>query len=160
MKKRILSLFLALAMMTGSAGMYSSDVYAASNVAQGKTVTASTVEVLVPDNTADKVADGSTDTRWSSEKMKETGITDADAQTAQWLVMDLSAEKTTVSEIKVSFFKKVWATKYQIQTADTNTDTTEWETVKSVERASGSLSDNPVDTFTDVTSFSPIFHSL
>ena len=152
MKKRILSLFLALAMMTGSAGMYSSDVYAASNVAQGKTVTASTVEVLVPDNTADKVADGSTDTRWSSEKMKEAGITDADAQTAQWLVMDLTAEKTTVSEIKISFFKKVWATKYQIQTADTNTDITEWETVKSVERASGSLSDNPVDTFTDVTS--------
>ena len=153
MKKRILSLFLAAVMMLGSAGISGLDVCAAdSNVAQGKTVTVSTVEAAVPENTGDKAADGSVSTRWSSEKMKESGFTDANDQTAQWLVIDLAAEKTNVSEIRVSFFKKVWATKYQIQTADTNTDGTEWETVKSVERASGSLADDPADTFTDVTS--------
>ena len=152
-KKKFLSFFLAMAMTFSSICVPGGTAQAAdANVAQGKTVTVSSVENAVPGNTGDQAVDGSTSTRWSSERMKNDGATDASTQTPQWLVIDLSAEKTNVSEIKISFYIKVWATKYQIQTADTNTGSTEWETVKSVERASGSLSDNPVDTFTDVTS--------
>ena len=153
--KRMLSLFLAVVMLLTSIGIQSIDVKAAeenTNLVQGKTVTASSVEAAMPGNTAGQIADGSTSTRWSSEKMKESGATDASTQIAQWLVVDLGEGEYEVSEIKVSFFRKVWATKYQIQTADTNTAETEWQTVKAVDRASGSLSDDPVDTFTDVTS--------
>ena len=151
--KKTLSLFLAMAMLITSLGIQNVETKAAdTNVVLGKTVTASSVEVAMPGNTADQVADGNTSTRWSSEKMKESNFTDADAQTAQWLVIDLQADEVAVSEIKISFFKKVWATKYQIQTADTNTADTEWTTVKAVDRASGSLADNPVDTINDVTS--------
>ena len=151
--KKTLSLFLAMAMLITSLGIQNVETKAAdTNVVLGKTVTASSVEVAMPGNTADQVADGNTSTRWSSEKMKESNFTDADAQTAQWLVIDLQADEVAVSEIKVSFFKKVWATKYQIQTADTNTADTGWTTVKAIDRASGSLADNPVDTINDVTS--------
>ena len=151
--KKTLSLFLAMAMLITSLGIQNVETKAAdTNVVLGKTVTASSVEVAMPGNTADQVADGNTSTRWSSEKMKESNFTDADVQTAQWLVIDVQADEVAVSEIKISFFKKVWSTKYQIQTADTNTADTEWTTVKAVDRASGSLADNPVDTFDDVTS--------
>ena len=153
--KRMLSLFVAVVLLFTSLGIQNMEVKADetdTNLVQGKTVTASSVESGMPGNTADMVADGSTSTRWSSNKMKESGISDADAQIAQWLVIDLGEGEYDISEIKVSFFKKVWATKYQIQTADTNTTETEWQTVKAVDRASGSLSDDPVDTFTDVVS--------
>lgn len=149
---KMLSFFLAMVMLFTGFGIQKIEAKAAeTNIMLGKTVTASSVELQVPENTADRIADGNTDTRWSSEKMKESGYTDANSQIAQWLVVDLGAEESEVSEIKISFFRKVWATKYQIQTADTNTAETEWETVKTVERASGSLQDNPVDTIGDVT---------
>lgn len=151
-KKRIFSLLLALVLIAANVGIPNAVAEAEdANLVLGKSVTVSSVETAMPGNTGDQVVDGNASTRWSSEKMKETGATDASEQTVQWLTIDLAAEKTAVTEMRVSFFKKVWATKYQIQTADTNTANTEWETVKSVERASGSLSDNPEDTFTDVT---------
>ena len=155
--KKTLSLFLAVVMLITSLGIQNVEAKAAetgTNLALGKTVTASSVESAVPTNTPDKAVDGkiSNDNRWSCNAMKPNGEVSEDTQqTAQWLVIDLEGEEFDISEIKVSYFKKVWAAKYQIQTADTNTAETEWETVKEVERASGSLSDNPTDTFTDVT---------
>ena len=108
------------------------------NVLAGKNITASSVENAMPDNVPEKVLDGNNDTRWSSERMKNNGITDADAQTPQWLVVDLKAQTTTVTELSIQFYLKVWATRYKIETAETNTDDTRWEEVYSVERASSS----------------------
>ena len=105
--KRMLSLFLAVVMLLTSIGIQSIDVKAAeenTNLLQGKTVTASSVEAAMPGNTPDQIADNNTSTRWSSEKMKETGATDASTQIAQWLVVDLGEGEYDVSEIKVSFF--------------------------------------------------------
>ncbi|MBQ8856881.1 MAG: cell wall-binding repeat-containing protein [Lachnospiraceae bacterium] len=152
-KSKFWGVCLAIALLLNSMGLPYLEAQAADeNTALGKTVTVSSVEVAMPGNTGDQTVDGNTSTRWSSERMKDSGATDETEQTPQWLIIDLAAEQTNVTELKVSFFKKVWATKYQIQTADTNTNETTWETVKSIERASGSLSDNPIDTFTDVTS--------
>ena len=150
--RKILSFLLAAAMLFGSIYLPGGIVRAEdANVASGKTVTVSSVESAMPGNTGDQVVDESSTTRWSCNAMKTSSTTETDTQTPQWLVIDLAAEKTQVTSLSIYFYKKVWAAKYQIQTADTNTADTEWVTVKSIERASGSLSDDPTDTFTDVT---------
>ena len=97
-KKKLLSLFLAAAMIVSSICVPGGTANAAdTHVAQGKTVTVSSVEAAVAGNTGDQTVDGSTSTRWSSELMKNSGATDASTQTPQWLVIDLSAEKTNVN---------------------------------------------------------------
>ena len=117
------------------------------NVALGKTARASSVESALPENVAGNAFDGSADTRWSSNAMKASGANDDTVQTPQWLMVDLEAEATKATEISVSFFRKVWAAKYRIETAATS-DATEWTLVKDIpQRTKGSLSDDHVDTF-------------
>ena len=116
------------------------------NISLNKSVEVSTVENAMPQNVGDNTVDGDSATRWSSEKMKENGITDDDAQTAQWLVIDLGADQSVVDDIKIDFYLKVWATKYRIETAASR-DAESWTTVAEVDRTSSDGADDQTDTF-------------
>lgn len=116
------------------------------NISLDKSVEVSTVENAMPQNVGDNTVDGDNATRWSSEKMKENGITDDDAQTAQWLVIDLGTDQSVVDDIKIDFYLKVWATKYRIETAASR-DAESWTTVAEVDRTSSDGSDDQTDTF-------------
>lgn len=113
------------------------------NVALGKAITASASENST--YTPEKVVDGINDTepsRWSS------GRTMWDNPAGpQWLQIDLKSNVTDITEIKVYFHAKVWATKYQIQTRASAND--EWRTVKDVSVESSNET-NKIDVFTDV----------
>lgn len=125
------------------------------NLALGKDVQVSSVEAAMPQNEGRLAVDGIYDSdtsRWSSERMKPNDATEDTEQTPQWLTIDLRAEQTQVDSISVYFHLKVWAVKYEIQTADDNMADTQWETVKTISRDSGTLQDNPIDTFEDITS--------
>lgn len=130
-RKRWISLLLALALILSSiaipAKKAETQEFPSTNVALGKEVQASSVEEEMPQNLPSLVVDGdkeSDTSRWSSEKMKENGATDADEQKPQWLTIDLQAPKTQVDTLTIHFYKKVWGAKYEIQTADTNTKDT------------------------------------
>lgn len=116
------------------------------NISLDKSVEVSTVENAMPQNVGDNTVDGDSATRWSSEKMKENGITDDDAQTAQWLVIDLGTDQSVVDDIKIDFYLKVWATKYRIETAASR-DAESWTTVAEVDRTSSDGADDQTDTF-------------
>ena len=116
------------------------------NISLNKSVEVSTVENAMPQNVGDNTVDGDSATRWSSEKMKENGITDDDAQTAQWLVIDLGTDQSVVDDIKIDFYLKVWATKYRIETAASR-DAESWTTVAEVDRTSSDGADDQTDTF-------------
>lgn len=116
------------------------------NISLDKSVEVSTVENAMPQNVGDNTVDGDSATRWSSEKMKENGITDDDAQTAQWLVIDLGTDQSVVEDIKIDFYLKVWATKYRIETAASR-DAESWTTVAEVDRTSSDGADDQTDTF-------------
>lgn len=116
------------------------------NISLNKPAETSTVEILMPQNVAANTVDGSSETRWSSERMKANGITDSDAQTPQWLLIDLQTGKSEVDDIRIDFYQKVWATKYRIETADSkNSDS--WTVVAEVDRTSSDGTDNQTDTF-------------
>lgn len=116
------------------------------NISLDKSVEVSTVENAMPQNVGDNTVDGDSATRWSSEKMKENGFTDDDAQTAQWLVIDLGTDQSVVDDIKIDFYLKVWATKYRIETAASR-DAESWTTVAEVDRTSSDGADDQTDTF-------------
>ena len=116
------------------------------NISLNKSVEVSTVENAMPQNVGGNAVDGSSETRWSSERMKENGITDSDAQTAQWLLIDMGTDKSEVDDIKIDFYLKVWATKYRIETASSK-DAESWTTVAEVNRTSSDGADNQSDTF-------------
>ena len=116
------------------------------NISLNKPAEVSTVEILMPQNVAENTVDGDSETRWSSERMKNNGITDSDPQTPQWLLIDLGAEKSAVDEIRIDFYLKVWATKYRIETADSS-ESDSWITVAEVDRTSSDGADDQTDTF-------------
>lgn len=116
------------------------------NISLDKSVEVSTVENAMPQNVGGNAVDGSSETRWSSERMKENGITDSDAQTAQWLLIDMGTDKSEVDDIKIDFYLKVWATKYRIETASSK-DAESWTTVAEVDRTSSDGADDQTDTF-------------
>lgn len=113
------------------------------NVALGKTAAASDSENTTW--TPDKTVDGDTasaDSRWSSGRTMWN-----DPVIPQWIQLDLKTNVTDITEIKVYFNAKVWATKYQIQTRSSVND--EWRTVKDISVESSDET-NKIDTFTDV----------
>lgn len=152
MKKKCISLLAAFAVILTGITIPGTSAEASGfdpeNVAAGKTVTVSSVEEAMPQNVGANTVDEDEGTRWSSEKMKENNASDADEQTAQWLTIDLEAPETQVESISVQFYLQVWASKYEIQTADTNEADTEWQTVASVERTSDSDHSGRQDVFT------------
>ena len=143
--RKMMKCLLALLMMVSCFTLPIS-LKATSDLASGKSVTTSSVEAALPNNVGNLVTDGDINTRWSTSGMKTSSTTDADSQVAQWLVIDLGVEEVSVTTMEVSFFKKVWASKYRIETAaDINSDS--WEVLTTKERASDSTITDPTDTF-------------
>lgn len=116
------------------------------NISLSKQAEVSSVESAMPQNVAANTVDGNSETRWSSERMKQSGITDEDDQTPQWLLIDMGTEKSVIDEISIDFYLKVWATKYRIETADSK-DAETWTTVAEMDRTSSGGTDNQTDTF-------------
>ncbi len=143
MKKMMKVLFALLLMV--SCFTLPTSVKAASDLAFNKEVTTSSVEAALPNNVGNLVTDGDINTRWSTSGMKTSSTTDSDTQVAQWLIIDLGVEEASVSNIEISFFKKVWATKYRVETAaDLNAES--WEELASKEKVSDSTTSDPTDT--------------
>ncbi|WP_176694456.1 family 20 glycosylhydrolase [Paraliobacillus sp. PM-2] len=116
------------------------------NLALNQPVTVSGLEV---DGkwTGEMAVDGdkqSDNSRWSGNVMKGSD----GPQEPSWIAIDLEADKTTADEIKISFYKLVWGTDYEIQTSATAEDGT-WETVDQKSKGS-SNEQNPTDTFTSL----------
>lgn len=151
MKKRCISFLAALAMILTSivfpGKSVNADGFDPENVALGKTVTVSSVEQAMPQNVGANTVDGDEGTRWSSERMKPNGAAADTAQTAQWLTIDLQASETQVESITINFYLHVWASDYQIQTAATNDDNTQWRTVHSISRDGNMNNSGRVDRF-------------
>ncbi len=115
------------------------------DLAAGKPVRASSVEAALPQNVAAMVVDQNPQTRWSSERMKDSGTREGEAQTAQWLLLDTRLADIELDRIEIDFFKKVWPSSYRIQTADEAWPDADWRDLKTIVRPAGSLPDNPQD---------------
>ena len=111
------------------------------NLALNQKVEVSDVETGFDGNkmehVGERAVDGKADTRWSSGPLNsKLGL--GGEPKDQYILVDLGEGKNTIDEIKVSYFKKVWPTKYTVEiSADKNT----WETVKTIERESANTTD-------------------
>ena len=123
------------------------------NLAKGRTVSASSSA----DNTSpENAVDGNiTDTQWNSGDLKNFVGTDADpgddrSQTPQWLLIDLGASGSQLSEIKLHYIpnNKVWAMAYRIETTD-DPENGPWRTIVSVSRPSVDKQFQALDPATD-----------
>ena len=162
MKKRIVSMVLALTLVLGSLGGLTVQA-AQSNLALNRPATASSVangcgpELAVDGNQAGP--------QWNSENMKNGTVADDAPQTEQWLQVDLGTSGATISQIKLWYNMKVWPMVYRIETTDTPDDAASWETVVSVSRPSRNgfvwngegqnIADEAANTDTITTSSSP-----
>ena len=133
MKKRILSILLALTMTAGCLGGVTVRA-AESNLALNKPATASSVANGCGPELA---VDGNTDApQWNSEDMKSGNPGDDADQKAQWLQVDLGTSGASISRIKLWYNLRVWPMEYRIETTDTPEDADSWETVVYVKRPS------------------------
>ena len=133
MKKRILSILLALTMTAGCLGGVT--VRAAErNLALNRPATASSIANGCGPELA---VDGNTDApQWNSEDMKSGNPGDDADQKAQWLQVDLGTSGASISRIKLWYNLRVWPMEYRIETTDTPEDADSWETVVYVKRPS------------------------
>ena len=95
----------------------------------------------VQDTKPGNVVDGSTQTQWNSPDLKNFIATDTskdnEAQTPQWVQIDLGATGSTLSSVNITYVNnKVWAMEYKIETTDTPDDEGSWQEVAHVSRAS------------------------
>ncbi len=134
MKKRILSMVLALALVLGCLGGLT--VRAAdTNLAVGRPATASSVaNGCGPEIAVDGITDQPS--QWNSENMKNGTVADDAPQNEQWLQVDLGTSGAQISRIKLWYNMKVWPMVYRIETTDTPDDPGSWQTVVSVSRPS------------------------
>ncbi|MBQ8355212.1 MAG: S-layer homology domain-containing protein [Oscillospiraceae bacterium] len=134
MKKRILSMVLALTLVLGCLGGLT--VRAAdTNLAVGRPATASSVaNGCGPEIAVDGITDQSS--QWNSENMKNGTVADDAPQNEQWLQVDLGTSGARISQIKLWYNLKVWPMVYRIETTDTPDDPGSWQTVVSVSRPS------------------------
>ena len=134
MKKRILSMVLALALVLGCLGGLT--VRAAdTNLAVGRPATASSVaNGCGPEIAVDGITDQPS--QWNSENMKSGTVADDAPQNEQWLQVDLGVSGAQISQIKLWYNMKVWPMVYRIETTDTPEDPASWQTVVSVSRPS------------------------
>ena len=108
------------------------------NLALNRPVTASgSVQDTKPGN----VVDGSSQTQWNSPDLKNFIANDTskdnEAQTPQWVQIDLGATGSTLSSVSITYVNnKVWAMEYKIETTDTPNDEGSWQEVAHVSRAS------------------------
>ena len=134
MKKRTLSMVLALALVLGCLGGLT--VRAAdTNLAVGRPATASSVaNGCGPEIAVDGITDQPS--QWNSENMKNGTVADDAPQNEQWLQVDLGTSGAQISRIKLWYNMKVWPMVYRIETTDTPDDPGSWQTVVSVSRPS------------------------
>ena len=134
MKKRILSMMLALALVLGCFGGLSVQA-AESNLALNRPATASSVaNDCGPEIAVDGVKDQPR--QWNSENMKSGTVADDAPQNEQWLQVDLGTSGAQITQIKLWYNMKVWPMVYRIETTDTPDAAASWETVVSVSRPS------------------------
>ena len=133
MKKRIISVLLALVLVLGSFGGLTVRA-AQSNLALNRPATASSV---ANDCGPGLAVDGDrTGAQWNSENMKSGTVADDAPQKEQWLQVDLGTSGAAISEIKLWYNMKVWPMAYRIETTDTPDAADSWKTVVSVSRPS------------------------
>ena len=85
------------------------------------------------------------ESRWSSGLMK-SGNTPGQEQTSQWAVVDLGAGKNTIHSIVTSFYRKVYATNYDVYVSNTGKED-DWTKVAHREELSDDQNlVNPADT--------------
>lgn len=94
------------------------------NLALNKTVTVSGTELNK--NEKQNMVDGNTDTRWNSNYIKGN-----DADSEAWAVIDLGTETNLIDAVNISYYRKVYPTRYQIQISNDNAN---WTTVKTLEK--------------------------
>lgn len=92
------------------------------NLALNKTVTVSGTSNGVKES----INDGDTSTKWDSDFIKGN-----DAKKEAWAVIDLGEETNLIDAVKISYFNKVYPTRYQIQISN---DQTNWTTVKTLSK--------------------------
>ncbi len=133
MKKRILSMVLALTLVLGCFSGVT--VRAAErNLALNQPTEASSVA----NNCGPELAvDGNTEPpQWNSVDMKSGTVSDDADQNEQWLQVDLGTSGAVISQIKLWYNLKVWPMVYRIETTDTPADAASWKTVVAVSRPS------------------------
>ena len=134
MKKRIVGMILALALIVGCFGGITVGA-AESNLALNRPVTASSIaNGCGPEIAVDGVTDQSN--QWNSENMKNGTVSDDAPQNAQWLQVDLGVSGATISQIKLWYNMKVWPMEYRVETTDTPDAADSWEVVVEVSRPS------------------------
>ena len=84
--------------------------------------------------------DGNKGTFWNSAEMM------GDQEFSQWVMLDLEAASTKVSEIKLHYQAKAWPTKYTVETSASGADGS-WETVGSLEKEETDFNSGINDTF-------------
>ncbi|MEE0469149.1 MAG: beta-N-acetylglucosaminidase domain-containing protein, partial [Blautia sp.] len=85
----------------------------------------------------ESAVDGNEDTKWDSAALKGSG-----AKSPQWIIVDLGTYTNMISEIKMSYFNKVYPTDYDVQVSN---DKENWVTVKTITKQNNGPV-NPVDT--------------
>ena len=107
------------------------------NLALNRPVTASGA---VEGTAAANAVDGSADTQWNSPDLKNFKVTDNskddEAQTPQWIQMDLGASGDKLNTLSIAYKAKVWAMEYELQTTDTPDQEDSWQRVVYVKRPS------------------------
>ena len=81
--------------------------------------------------------DGNESTKWDSAALKG-----GSAKSPQWIIVDLGTYTNMISEIKMSYFNKVYPTDYDIQVSN---DKENWVTIKTITKENNGPV-NPVDT--------------
>ncbi|MBS6212400.1 MAG: discoidin domain-containing protein, partial [Proteus hauseri] len=104
------------------------------NIAIGKKVEASGTS----DGNKDYVNDANAATKWDSDYIKGPN-----PKENSWIYIDLGAEKEyTMNQIVVRFYKKIYPTKWKLQTSD---DAKKWTTVKELSKNPNGA-EHPVET--------------
>ena len=85
----------------------------------------------------ESAVDGDENTKWDSAALKGSG-----AKSPQWIIVDLGTYTNMISEIKMSYYNKVYPTDYDVQVSN---DKENWVTVKTITKENNG-STNPVDT--------------
>ena len=85
----------------------------------------------------ESAVDGDENTKWDSAALKGSG-----AKSPQWIIVDLGTYTNMISEIKMSYYNKVYPTDYDVQVSN---DKENWVTVKTIKKENNGPV-NPVDT--------------
>ena len=147
-KKQVLSLALSALFLASSLPLQAiaadtgRDTKEAARTVEGTAMITPECEVLVSSgaSTAHYAVDGITREtyQWASDDMKTSGASPTDAQTPQWLTVDLGESVTQpveVAGIQLWYNMKVWPMVYEIQTSSDNGTEDAWTTLVRVERS-------------------------